>query len=80
MRLHCTSHTVAHALQVLPVGPEEVVAGEWTNECLLLVMPGGADLPYCRQLNGPGTASIHGDCALLCLWSIAFSSSSPSMT
>ena len=56
-----------HALQVLPVGPEEVVAGQWTNECLLLVMPGGADLPYCRQLNGPGTASIQGKCALLLL-------------
>ena len=44
------------------------MAGGWTDGCLLLVMPGGADLPYCRQLNGPGTASIQGkrhhSCAL----------------
>jgi glutamine amidotransferase-like uncharacterized protein len=26
----------------------------------MLVMPGGADLPYCRQLNGPGNDLIRG--------------------
>ena len=56
-----------HVLQVLTVGPEEVAAGDWREDCLLLVMPGGADLPYCRQLNGPGTASIRGKHAILLL-------------
>jgi len=27
----------------------------------MLVMPGGADLPYCRQLNGKGNALIRGE-------------------
>ena len=42
------------------MGPEELLAGHWTSSCLMLVMPGGADLPYCRQLNGAGNELIRG--------------------
>ncbi|CAL8470467.1 g10009 [Coccomyxa elongata] len=45
-------------LQVAQIGPEELLAGEWQDGCLMLVMPGGADLPYCRQLNGRGNRLI----------------------
>ena len=48
------------------MGPEELLAGEWMSSCLMLVMPGGADLPYCRQLNGPGNELIRG--AQPCCW------------
>jgi biotin---protein ligase len=30
----------------------------WTASCALLVFPGGADLGYCRSLNGDGNARI----------------------
>jgi biotin--protein ligase len=30
----------------------------WPASCAALVMPGGADLPYCRLLNGRGNARI----------------------
>ncbi|ROT42564.1 biotin-protein ligase [Sodiomyces alkalinus F11] len=39
--------------------PEAVLLNEpWPQTCALLVIPGGADLPYCRSLNGPGTGRI----------------------
>lgn len=37
---------------------EELLGGAWAHDCALLVMPGGADLPYCRQLNGAGNRLI----------------------
>ena len=39
----------------------ELLAGGWQPGCLLLVMPGGADLPYCRHLDGRGNALIRGE-------------------
>lgn len=45
-------------LQISTITPEQLLEGSWTRSCRLLVMPGGADLPYCRQLNGRGTAII----------------------
>ena len=46
--------------QVSQIGPEELLAGSWQDACLALVMPGGADLPYCRRLNGTGNGIIRG--------------------
>ena len=37
---------------------EELKGTTWTNSCRLLVMPGGRDLPYCRELDGIGNANI----------------------
>ena len=31
---------------------------DWRLDCLALVMPGGADIPYCNQLNGVGNKII----------------------
>lgn len=42
-------------------GPADVTAGALEEEsAALLVMPGGADLPYTRDLAGDGVASIRG--------------------
>ena len=42
------------------MSPQELLAGGWHNNSLALVMPGGADLPYCRKLNGKGNCIIRG--------------------
>jgi hypothetical protein len=47
-------------MQVQQLGPEKLLSGTWQDGCLMLVMPGGADLPYCRQLNGHGNSLIRG--------------------
>lgn len=46
--------------QVRLIGPEELKAGAWVSNCALLILPGGADLPYCRALNGLGNSIIKG--------------------
>ena len=43
---------------VIPVQGEAIVKEPWTASCALLVIPGGADLPYCRTLNGEGNRRI----------------------
>jgi biotin--protein ligase len=40
------------------LGADALLAGDWAARCALLVMPGGADLPYCRRLAGRGNALI----------------------
>ena len=39
---------------------EELKGSNWQDSCRLLVMPGGHDLPYCKELNGTGNAKISG--------------------
>eukprot|EP00878_Enallax_costatus_P006658 GHUV01006977.1.p1 GENE.GHUV01006977.1~~GHUV01006977.1.p1 ORF type:complete len:456 (+),score=139.45 GHUV01006977.1:2006-3373(+) len=36
----------------------ELLDGSWASSAALLVMPGGADLPYCKHLNGKGNKLI----------------------
>lgn len=63
-------------LQVASLDTAELLAGGWQDGCLLLVMPGGADLPYCKHLNGRGNALIRGArrlrsgsrCCCCCRW------------
>ncbi|KAF2006838.1 biotin apo-protein ligase-like protein [Amniculicola lignicola CBS 123094] len=43
---------------VIPVTGDIIVKEPWTATCALLVMPGGADLEYCRTLNGDGNRRI----------------------
>lgn len=38
----------------------ELLDGSWTSKAALLVMPGGADLPYCNRLNSRGNTIIQG--------------------
>lgn len=43
---------------VLPITSDQLLKEPWTASCALLVMPGGADLGYCRVLNGEGNRRI----------------------
>lgn len=43
---------------VIPVTGEVIIKEPWTASCALLVFPGGADLGYCRTLNGAGNRRI----------------------
>lgn len=45
-------------LLVDTIGYDDILAGDWAQRCKMLVMPGGADMPYCRHLNGTGNALI----------------------
>jgi biotin--protein ligase len=43
---------------VIAVDGDAIIKEPWTATCALLVMPGGADLGYCRTLNGEGNRRI----------------------
>ncbi|ODA80190.1 hypothetical protein RJ55_03148 [Drechmeria coniospora] len=43
---------------VIPVGESVVLKEPWAPTCALLVLPGGADLGYCRVFNGEGNQRI----------------------
>ena len=43
---------------VITVTGEAIIKEPWTPSCAMLVVPGGADLPYCRTLNGEGNRRI----------------------
>jgi biotin--protein ligase len=50
-------------VQVDTISTAELLDGNWTAQAAVLVMPGGADLPYCRSLNGRGNGIIKGESA-----------------
>ena len=43
---------------VIPIHGDTILKEPWTPSCALLVFPGGADLGYCRTLNGEGNRRI----------------------
>lgn len=43
---------------VIPVAEAALLKEPWPSTCALLVMPGGADLGYCRVFDGPGNRRI----------------------
>jgi biotin---protein ligase len=43
---------------VIPVTESVLLKEPWAPSCALLVFPGGADMGYCRVLNGPGNRRI----------------------
>ena len=43
---------------VLPLTAHQLLHEPWPATCAALVVPGGADLAYCRSLNGPGNRRI----------------------
>ncbi|PNH07957.1 Biotin--protein ligase [Tetrabaena socialis] len=52
--LEAVQSHLAPGVQARYVGTAELLEGSWRSTTLLLVMPGGADLPYCKLLNGRG--------------------------
>lgn len=64
-----TTESVKHCLEslklhlspyyaVITINKRALLADPWVNKTSLLVIPGGADLPYCDDLNGEGNARI----------------------
>ncbi|KAK0668443.1 putative biotin-protein ligase [Cercophora samala] len=43
---------------VIPITESAILKEPWAPTCALLVFPGGADLGYCRALNGAGNRNI----------------------
>ena len=43
---------------MIPIGEAALLKEPWAPTCALLVFPGGADLGYCRVLNGAGNRAI----------------------
>lgn len=43
---------------VIPITESALLKEPWAPTCALLVFPGGADLGYCRALNGAGNRNI----------------------
>ena len=65
----CTVEAVRHCVYslrrllspnyaVISVDGNAIIKEPWTASCALLVFPGGADLGYCRTLNGEGNRRI----------------------
>lgn len=44
---------------VIPIQPDVLIKEPWPASCALLVFPGGADLGYCKALNGNGNRRIN---------------------
>ncbi|KAF2453260.1 biotin-protein ligase [Lineolata rhizophorae] len=58
---HCTyslRRLLTPNYAVITVNGTVIVKEPWTASCALLVFPGGADLGYCRNLNGEGNRRI----------------------
>ncbi|KAL1799682.1 hypothetical protein ACET3X_000024 [Alternaria dauci] len=58
---HCTytlRRLLSPAYAVIPVSSDTLLKEPWPSTCALLVFPGGADLGYCRSLNGAGNRRI----------------------
>ena len=43
---------------MIPITETALLKEPWASTCALLVIPGGADLSYCRVLNGDGNRAI----------------------
>jgi len=49
---------VADFYVIQTVGPDTIISRDWLEDTALLVMPGGADLPYMEKLGGVGNQNI----------------------
>ena len=56
--LYSLRRLLSPSYAVITVTGEAIVKEPWTPSCALLVFPGGADLGYCRTLNGEGNRRI----------------------
>lgn len=58
---HCLltlTHLLSPNYAVIPLSAQVLLHEPWQPTCALFVMPGGADLGYCRTLNGQGNRRI----------------------
>jgi glutamine amidotransferase-like uncharacterized protein len=49
---------IGSSYHVKPIFPEQIINDDWEKEAALLIIPGGADIPYTRSLNGIGNQKI----------------------
>ncbi|KAL4927701.1 biotin--[acetyl-CoA-carboxylase] ligase BPL1 [Aspergillus undulatus] len=56
--LYTLRRLLASHYAVIPVTADMLIKEPWTLTCALFVVPGGADLGYCRALNGAGNRRI----------------------
>jgi len=40
------------------INSDDIIMGKWIKDAVLLIMPGGADIPYSQKLNGVGNKVI----------------------
>ncbi|TWU76050.1 biotin holocarboxylase synthetase [Metarhizium rileyi] len=52
--MHSLRRLLSPNYAVIPVSESAILKEPWAPTCALLVIPGGADLGYCRVLNGEG--------------------------
>jgi glutamine amidotransferase-like uncharacterized protein len=55
---HTFSNYAPAKYQVSYISAEEIILGEWFDDTALLIIPGGADIHYCKYLNGKGNMQI----------------------
>ena len=58
---HCIytlNRLLGHNYAVIAVSGEQIINDPWPSTCAAIVFPGGADLGYCRTLNGEGNRRI----------------------
>jgi biotin--protein ligase len=65
--IHSLREALVPAVHVASLDAAALLAGGWQQQALLLVMPGGADLPYCKHLNGRGNVLIRSETQCCCL-------------
>ena len=46
------------SFHIKTISAKELKLGLWTEDAALFIMPGGADIPYTRKLNGKGNQII----------------------
>lgn len=51
-------HFLDKRYMIKTISAQQVRGGQWTKDAALFVMPGGADLPYTRKLDGRGNQKI----------------------
>lgn len=61
----CLQQTALTLEDILPhnysinyINSEKIIDNEWIKDAALLIMPGGADVPYTKKLNGKGNQNI----------------------
>ncbi|KAF1842171.1 class II aaRS and biotin synthetase [Cucurbitaria berberidis CBS 394.84] len=56
--LYTLRRLLSPSYAVIPVSGDIIIKEPWFSKCALLVFPGGADLGYCRTLDGEGNRRI----------------------
>ncbi|KAI4943394.1 hypothetical protein J4E91_009303 [Alternaria rosae] len=56
--LYTLRRLLSPSYAVIPITGDTLIKEPWFSTCALLVFPGGADLGYCRTLNGEGNRRI----------------------